>query len=82
MEQSSIVMSLKKQVNELRKKNETVEGEMADLKRSTKVCVYNELDVQLEAYSEECVRLRERLEQQVEKEMQQEKEIRRMRRSL
>ena len=56
-------MSLKKQVIELRKKNEGVEAEMADLKRSTKVCVYNELDVQLEAYSEECVRLRERLEQ-------------------
>ena len=36
---------------------------MNDLKKSTKVCVYNELDVQLEAYSEECKRLRDKLEQ-------------------
>jgi len=47
-------MSLKKQVNELRKKDEEMQQEVEDLKKTTKVCVYNELDVQLEAYSYEC----------------------------
>ena len=36
---------------------------MEDLKKSTKICVYNELDVQLEAYSEECTRMRALLDQ-------------------
>jgi len=36
---------------------------MEDLKKSTKICVYNELDVQLEAYSEECARMRVLLDQ-------------------
>ena len=36
---------------------------MEDLKKSTKICVYNELDAQLEAYSEECKRMRPLLEQ-------------------
>ena len=40
-------MSLKKQVNELRKKDEEMQKEVEDLNKTTKVCVYNELDVQL-----------------------------------
>ncbi len=44
-EQSSLVMSLKKQVVDLVKKNEKQEHEIANLKKSTKVCVFNELDV-------------------------------------
>ena len=35
------------------------------MQRSTKVCVYNELDAQLEAYTDECKRLREKLEESV-----------------
>ena len=45
LEQNSLVLSLKKQVNELRKKNQDSLQEISDLKKSTKVCVYNELDV-------------------------------------
>lgn len=56
-------MTLKKLITTLQKKNEAVNLEMNDLKKSTKVCVYNELDIQLEAYSDECKRLRDKLEQ-------------------
>ena len=52
---------------------------MNDLKRSTKVCVFNELDAQLEAYSDECKRMRSKLEQAHKKNVLQEKEIMRMR---
>ena len=48
---------------------------MNDLKKSTKVCVYNELDVQLEAYSEECKRLRDKLEQSELRVIQSDKQI-------
>ena len=58
-----MVLSLKKQINELRSQKEAADQEIADLKKSTQVCVYNELDVQLEAYSDECSRLRRILEQ-------------------
>lgn len=39
--------------------------EVEDLKRSTKVCVFNELDVQLETYADECKRMRGVLEESV-----------------
>ncbi len=67
LEQNALVLSLKKQVTELRKQNEESKQEINDLKQSTKVCVYNELDVQLEAYSDECKRLRDLLEEAVAK---------------
>ena len=65
LEKSALVLSLKKQVNELRKQSEKRQEEVIDLQRSTKVCVYNELDAQLEAYTDECKRLREKLEESV-----------------
>ena len=65
LEKSALVLSLKKQVNELRKQYEKRLEEIADLQKSTKVCVYNELDVQLEAYTDECKRLRDKLEESV-----------------
>ncbi len=43
-EQSATAMSLKKQIAELRKKNDCQVQEIDELKKSTKVCVYNELD--------------------------------------
>ena len=55
---------------------------MSDLKRSTKVCVFNELDAQLEAYSDECKRMRSKLEQAHKKNAQQEKEMQKMRKLL
>ena len=44
IEQNALIVSLKKQVMDLRKKNEDQAKEMDDLRKSTKVCVYNELD--------------------------------------
>ena len=67
LEKSGLVLSLKKQVNELRKESEKSQQEIADLQKSTKVCVYNELDIQLETYADECKRLREKLEESVQK---------------
>ena len=60
-------MSLKKQVVDLVKKNEKQENEIANLKKSTKVCVFNELDVQLEIYTDECARLRQMMEDNLTK---------------
>ena len=73
LEKSALVLSLKKLVNELRKQYEKRLEEIADLQKSTKVCVYNELDVQLEAYTDECKRLREKLEESVASQVQSEK---------
>ena len=73
LEKSALVLGLKKQVNELRKQYEKRLEEIADLQKSTKVCVYNELDVQLEAYTDECKRLRDKLEESVASQVQQEK---------
>ena len=57
-------------MNELRKQNEKRLEEITDLQKSTKVCVYNELDVQLEAYTDECKRLRDKLEESVAEQVQ------------
>ena len=62
--------------------NKKAENEVNDLKRSTKVCVFNELDAQLEAYSDECKRMRSKLEQAHKKNVLQEKEILRMNKLL
>ncbi len=76
-EQSATAMSLKKQIAELRKQNDWQAQEIDELKKSTKVCVYNELDAQLEAYTEECSRLRSLIEQNLVTESYKEAEIRR-----
>lgn len=56
------MITLKKQVTEQKNKNEKLLKEIDDLNKSTKVCVFNELDVQLEAYTDECTRMRTELE--------------------
>ena len=81
-EQSNLVMSLKKQIADQRKKNEEQEQEIEDLKKSTKVCVFNELDVQLEAYTDECSRLRSLMEQELAKQSEQETEIKELKKLL
>ena len=75
-------MSLKKQIADQRKKNEEQEQEIEDLKKSTKVCVFNELDVQLEAYTDECSRLRSLMEQELAKQSEQETEIKELKKLL
>ena len=75
-------MGLKKQINEMKHKNEELQEEIEDLKKSTKVCVFNELDVQLEAYSDECIRMRAQLEKAGLKHQEQRKEIQALRRKL
>jgi len=81
-EQSNLVMSLKKQIADQRKKNEEQEQEIEDLKKSTKVCVFNELDVQLEAYTDECSRLRSLMEQELAKQSDQETQIKQLKKLL
>ena len=68
---SVMIQSLKKQVRELREENEQLKQDQDELKKSTKVCVYNELDAQLEIYSAECSRLRDLLEQTMQSQMEQ-----------
>ena len=82
LEKSGLVFSLKKQVNELRKENEKSQQEISDLQKTTKVCVYNELDIQLETYSDECKRMREKLEESVKKQLEQEKDIKKLHKQL
>ena len=62
VDQYPLVANLKGKVAELTKKNENLEKQVNDMKMSTKVCVYNELDAQLEIYTKECQRLRQKLE--------------------
>ena len=76
LEQSALLMSFKKQVAELRKQKEEADIEIEDLKRSTKVCVFNELDVQLEAYSDECKRMRSLLNEAMTRKIELEKDVR------
>lgn len=75
-EQSVTAMSLKKQIAELRRQNDWQVQEIDELKKSTKVCVYNELEAQLEAYTEECSRLRSQIEQNLVTEYNQQAQIR------
>ena len=75
LEQGILVVSLRKEIRQLKNRSKKAENEVRDLKRSTKVCVFNELDAQLEAYSDECKRMRSKLEQAHKKNTLQEREM-------
>ena len=54
----ALVQTLKRELMQTRKDNQSLKEEMEDLKKTRKVCVYNEMDTQIQVYSEECFRLR------------------------
>ena len=58
IEQSAIVLNLRKQMNELRKQKSVVESELESLKRSSQACAFSEMDVEVETYAQECIRMR------------------------
>ena len=66
----------------LKKENEKQKNEIEDLKKRNKVCVYNELDIQLETYSDECKRLRKKLEEIIALQSEQNKENERLKRII
>ena len=66
----------------LKKENEKQKNEIEDLKKRNKVCVYNELDIQLETYSDECKRLRKKLEEIIALQSEQNKENERLKRTI
>ena len=66
----------------LKKENEKQKSEIEDLKKRNKVCVYNELDIQLETYSDECKRLRKKLEEMIALQSEQNKENEKLKRTV
>ena len=62
MTDTAVIVSLKQQLMQARKENKQLQEEMDEMRKSAKVCVFNELDAQVEVYSDECVRLRSLLE--------------------
>lgn len=66
----------------LKKENEKQKNEIEDLRKRNKVCVYNELDLQLETYSDECKRLRKKLEEIIALQNEQNKENERLKSTI
>ena len=66
----------------LKRDNEKQQSEIEDLRKRNKVCVFNELDIQLETYSDECKRLRKKLEEAITLQSQQNKENEKLKRAL
>ncbi|KAL4504508.1 hypothetical protein ABPG72_009954 [Tetrahymena utriculariae] len=63
--QATLIFNLKKQITELQNEAKAKEQDLQKIQRSVKLTSIKELEVQLKMYSEECLRLRRMLEQQM-----------------
>ncbi|EAR96448.3 hypothetical protein TTHERM_00191160 (macronuclear) [Tetrahymena thermophila SB210] len=63
--QATLIFNLKKQITELQNEAKAKEQDLQKIQRSVKLTSIKELEVQLKMYSEECLRLRRMLEQQI-----------------
>ena len=63
--QDNMIKGLRQHIEILKKETEHQQKEIINLKQTKKVCVFNELDMQLEIYQDECKRLREKLEEAI-----------------
>lgn len=72
------MVGLRRKVEELMNQKDALLEDMQEQKKATKVCVFNELDAQLEVYADECKRLRAQLEASVRKQIAMERAMRRI----